>query len=244
MDAAKLLLERCQSGIPGFDPLCDGGLIRNSVNAVLGGPGAGKTIFLIQYLYNGATKYNENGMYISFEVDVLDIYKDAIAFGWDLEKLEKQDKCKFIKISPDTDIAELKKELTRQISKYDIKRVCIDPITLFGLTENNLGKIRETVFDLTSLMKRMNVTVLLASETASADTEELGLAGSDVKSQYVKFLSDAVIDLYSSGLGGLSDRAVRISKMRRTNHQRGPIPMEISKQGIKVLSQAAPIKRR
>lgn len=244
MDAAKLLLERCQSGIPGFDALCDGGLIRNSVNAVLGGPGAGKTIFLLQYLYNGATKYNENGMYISFEVDVLDIYKDAIAFGWDLEKLEEQDKCKFVKISPDTDVAELKRELTRQISKYDIKRICIDPITMFGLTENNLGKIRETVFDLTSLLKRMNVTVLLASETASADTEEMGLAGSDVKSQYVKFLSDAVIDLYSSGLGGLSDRAVRISKMRRTAHQRGPIPMEIGKQGMKVISQAAPAKRR
>ena len=237
MDASRLLMERCQTGIAGFDELCDGGLIKNSVNAILGGPGSGKTIFSLQFLINGVEKYNENGLYISFEADVLDIYRDAIAFGWDLEKLDSTDKCKFLKISPETDANDLKKELTKLIAKYKIKRICIDPITLFGLTENNMGKVRELVFDVTSLLKRMEVTVLLASETASSDTEEVGMTGSDVRSQYIKFLSDAIIDLYSSGLGGLSDRAVRISKMRRTAHFRGPVPMEISKQGIKVISQ-------
>lgn len=237
MDASRLLMERCQTGIPGFDELCDGGLIRNSVNALLGGPGAGKTIFSLQFLINGIEKYNENGLYISFEADVFDIYRDAFAFGWDLEKLDRQDKCKFLKISPETDAGELKKELTKLIAKYKIKRICIDPITLFGLAENNLGKVREIVFDVASLLKRMEATVLLVSETASSDTEEVGITGSDVRSQYIKFLSDAIIDLYSSGLGGLSDRAVRISKMRRTSHFRGPVPMEITKHGIKVVSQ-------
>ena len=37
-----------------------------------------------------------------------------------------------------------------------------------------------------------------------------------------------------SGLGGESDRALRITKMRRTDHYRGPIPMEITNQGIKL----------
>jgi len=94
----------------------------------------------------------------------------------------------------------------------------------------------------------MDVTVLLASETASSDTEEVGFGGStDAKSQYIKFLSDSIIDLYSSGLGGVSDRAVRISKMRRTAHYRGPAPMEISKAGIKVITQSSsvsPVRKR
>jgi circadian clock protein KaiC len=232
-----MLMERCQTGIPGFDGLCDGGLTRNSVNALLGGPGAGKTIFMVQFLVNGATKFNENGLYVSFEVDFDDLFKDAIAFGWDLQKLDGEDKVKFLKISPETDATELKKELTKLVSKHKIRRVCIDPITLFALAENNLGKVREMVFDVTAMLKKMDVTVILASETASADTEEMGVGGSaDAKSQYVKFLSDAIIDLYSSGLGGVSDRAVRISKMRRTAHFRGPAPMEISKAGIKIVS--------
>ena len=57
------------------------------------------------------------------------------------------------------------------------------------------------------------------------------------RSQFTRFLTDGVIDLYSSGLGGVSDRAVRIIKMRRTNHSRGPIPMHITNEGIVVLSK-------
>lgn len=242
MDVSHLLIERCQTGISGFDVLCNGGFVRNSVNAILGGPGAGKTIFMVQFLYNGATIFKENGLYVSFEADVTDIYKDALSFGWDLEKLDRQDKCKFLRISPDSDVTELKRDLTRLIAKYQIRRICLDPITMIGLGENNMGKIRGMVFDVASLLKRLGVTVLVANETASSDTEEGGFGGStDVRSQYIKFLSDSITDLYSSGLGGVSDRAIRISKMRRTAHYRGPVPMEIGKAGIRVITHPAPV---
>ena len=38
-----ILKNRCPTGIPGFDVLCQGGFYKNSINAILGGPGAGKT---------------------------------------------------------------------------------------------------------------------------------------------------------------------------------------------------------
>jgi len=218
----------------GFDDLCSGGFVRNSVSAVMGGPGAGKTIFLLQFLYNGVTKYKENGMYISFEPDVVELFKDAMVFGWDMEKLDQKGQIKFMKISPLTDVEELKKELTKMISKNEVKRICIDPISFFGATEKTDGKVREILFDLTAMLKRLGVTTLLANETATTDSEEVGIAASDIRGQYVKFLVDAVIDIYSSGLGGVSDRAVRVAKMRRTNHVRGPVPMEISDDGISV----------
>ena len=47
-----------------------------------------------------------------------------------------------------------------------------------------------------------------------------------------------IVNLYSSGLGGVSDRAVRITKMRRTNHKRGPVPFKITDDGIKVLGKS------
>ncbi len=232
-----VLVERCPSGVPGFDELCSGGFVRNSVNALLGGPGAGKTIFLLQFLYNGVARYRENGLYVSFEPDVLELFKDGMSFGWDFNKLDQQNKVKFMRVSPLTGVQQLKEELTKAITKYEIKRICIDPISLFAAKEDNESEIRMMIFDLTSLLKRLNVTVLIANETASGDTEEVGISSSDVKSQYVKFLVDGLIDLYSSGLGGVSDRAVRVAKMRRTSHSRGPVPMEISDEGIKVLSK-------
>jgi len=232
---ASFLVERCPTGIPGFDEMCNGGFVRNSVNAVLGGPGAGKTIFLLQFLYNGAIQFNEPGLYISFEPDIVETYKDAAVFGWDFQKLDSQDKCKFLRVSPQTDIAELKKDLTRLVSKYQIKRVGLDPISLFKVIEANPGKIRQMIYDITALLKRLNATVLLADETASGDTEEVGVASTDARSQYVKFLVDGIVDIYSSGLGGISDRAVRIAKMRRSSHVRGPVPMQISDAGMTIL---------
>ena len=237
MYRGDVLTERCPSGIPGFDEISNGGFIRNSINSVLGGPGAGKTIFLLQFLHNGVTEHDENGLFISFEPDVIELFKDARAFGWDFQKLDANGRCKFMRISPQTSIEELKGELTKVVSKYRIKRVCFDPISLFAAAENNEAIIRQLIYDMTSLLKRLNITTLLASETASGSTEEVGVASSDVKAQYVKFLVDGLVDLYSSGLGGVSDRAIRIEKMRRTNHQRGPVPMQITNDGIKILSK-------
>ncbi|MBS3091184.1 AAA family ATPase [Candidatus Pacearchaeota archaeon] len=230
-----VMIDRCPTGIAGFDELCQGGLVRNSVNVLLGGPGSGKTIFLMQFLYNGVTKYNENGVYLSFEPDVIELFKDAAALGWDMEKLDAKGQCRFVRISPDSDVNEIKRDLTAAMAKYDIRRICLDPVSLFASTEANESKIRKMLYDLSSTLKRLGATVLMSDETATTDTEEVGIAGTTAKSQYIKFLVDGVIDLYSSGLGGVSDRAVRISKMRRTNHSRGPIPMSITDDGITIV---------
>jgi KaiC/GvpD/RAD55 family RecA-like ATPase len=227
------LKERCPTGIPGFDELCRGGFIRNSVNALFGGPGAGKTIFLLNFLYNGYTMFEENGLYISFEPDVLELFKDGETFGWNFKKLDETGKVKFIKISPYTDLTELKDELLSLISQYDAKRVCFDPISFFAAIEPDESKMREVIFDLASTLKRMNVTVLLATEYDQGDN---GTVSSAIEPQdtYIKFLVDGLVYLHTSGLGGQFDRALRISKMRRTLHVRGPIPMMISETGIKI----------
>ena len=46
-------LQRIPSGIPGFDQIVGGGLIRDRVYLLAGPAGAGKTIFSTQFLYNG-----------------------------------------------------------------------------------------------------------------------------------------------------------------------------------------------
>ena len=233
-----MLIDRCPSGVPGFDALCNGGFVRNSVNAVLGGPGAGKTTFLLQYLWGGATDYDEPGLYISFEPDIIELFKDAASYGWDFQKLDSRGKCKFMKVSPQTTVGELRTELTKVITKFGVKRICFDPVGLFGSMEQNPSIIRQNMFELAALFKRLGVTVLLSDETASQDTEGgVGVFAGTVQSQFIKFLTDSVVDLYSSGLGGVSDRALRIVKMRRTKHSLGPIPMEITDSGVVVYSK-------
>jgi circadian clock protein KaiC len=228
---------RCPTGIPGFDKLCSGGFVRNSTNVLLGGPGAGKTTFLLQFLYNGVIDYKENGLYISFEPEIEDLYKDAANFGWDFKKLDASGKCKIIKLSPKSGIVEIKEEIEKMINKKDIQRVCIDPVSLLAMNMEKERDVRELIFDLASTLKKLNVTTLLADETINEPGSISNAGINDADSAAIKFLSDSIIDLYSMGIGGTSDRALRIEKMRRTSHVRGPVAFQMNDKGIKVLDK-------
>ena len=74
----KVISERVPTGVKTFDSLIEGGLKRNSVNLVVGGPGSGKTIFAIQFLYTGMVKYNENALYVTFEEKKEKLYDDML----------------------------------------------------------------------------------------------------------------------------------------------------------------------
>ncbi len=235
------VIERSQSGIVGYDSITSGGFVKNSCNVIIGGPGSGKSTFLLEYLYNGATKFNENGLYCSFEPDILDTLNDAFAHGWDFFKLAEEGRIKFIKFSPDTSIDELKNELTKLISQNGIKRVCFDPVSVLALNIGDKGKIRERVFDLVALMKRLRVTTILADESVESDSMGGFIDGEWSKTDIIRFLSDSVTIMYTSGLAGNSDRAIKIEKMRRTNHERSILGLKITENGIEVLSKAQPV---
>lgn len=230
------LIERCPTGIEGFDRLCQGGFVRNSDNLIVGGPGSGKSTFLLQFLWNGATMYNENGLYCSFEPDVIETLKDGMMYGWDFTKLSNEGKIKFMRFAPQTSIDELKAELTKMISKNDIKRICFDPISVMAMDLNDQGKIRQIIFDLSNLMKRLKVTSIFADESFEA---EIGPVDREwAKTDILRFLSDSVTIFYESGIAGIGDRALRISKMRRTAHERMAMGMKIAGNGIEMIEQS------
>ncbi|NPE26755.1 hypothetical protein HNV12_01995 [Methanococcoides sp. SA1] len=225
------VIDRCASGIAGFDRICNGGFVRNSDNLIVGGPGSGKSTFLLQFLWNGVAQYGENGLYCSFEPDIVDILGDSMAHGWDFSKLSCEGKIKFMRFSPQTSIDELKNELIKVIAQNNIRRICFDPISVLALNLNDEGKIRETIFKLSSLMKRLKVTTVFVDESLEG---EMGMTrdGEWTKTDILRFLSDSVTVFYETGVAGAGDRAVRIAKMRRTAHERKPVPMIIGDGGL------------
>jgi circadian clock protein KaiC len=236
----KGVIDRCPTGIVGFDKLCDGGFVRNSDNLIIGGPGSGKSTFLLQFLWNGVTKFNENGLYCSFEPDVVDTLNDSMAHGWDFSRLSAEGRMRFMRFSPQTSIDELKDELTSMIAKHGVRRICFDPISVLALGLSEQGKIRQTIFDLSNLMKRLKVTTIFADE--SLEGEMNWTSGSDwTKTDILRFLSDSVSIFYESPIAGTGDRAIRIAKMRRTAHKRAAVGMMIKDSGLKVGTDIAAV---
>lgn len=231
----EIEVQRCATGIQGFDGLCEGGLVADSANLVVGNAGAGKTTFLLQFLYNGVMKYDEKGLYVSFEPEVAELYKAGKKQGMDFEALDEQGKCSFLKLDNKMSLKEVEKTLMNFVVKNDIKRICFDPINVFAIGLKDGIGVRSQIYELVSILKKLAVCVVIAGEAEEEKSE--GEASLEEDVIFTKYLVDGVIELFSSGLGGEGDRALRISKMRMTNHTRGPVGMKIDSTGIKVLGK-------
>ena len=70
-------LPKAPTGIQGLDEITGGGLPRGRPTLISGGPGAGKTLFGLEFLVRGATKYDEPGVFMSFEESIEDLTKNA-----------------------------------------------------------------------------------------------------------------------------------------------------------------------
>lgn len=229
--------DRVPTGITGFDKLVEGGFLRGSTNLIAGGTGSGKSIFCMSFIYNGATKYNEPGLYISFEETAQSLKEDARVFGWDFDKLEKTKKAKIVFMTPYS-TTDLQAVLSEEIEKSKAKRIVIDSASVLAMSLEGDYRVRKQIYFLVSTLQKLGCTSMLVSEIvgeAPIDISSSSRDGSFSRYGVEEFVADSVTTLHNSGLGGEGDRAIRVVKMRRTNHAKGPVPFEIGKEGIKVL---------
>src|ERR1700737_1949803 len=90
--ASNHQLHKCPTGIKGFDQITEGGLPKNRTTLISGGAGSGKTLLGIDFLINGASNYNEPGIFMSFEETEDELYKDVASLNLDLQGLVSQKK--------------------------------------------------------------------------------------------------------------------------------------------------------
>src|SRR5687767_9493262 len=83
-------INKSPTGIAGFDEITGGGLPSDRTALILGAPGAGKTVFALECLVNGARNLREPGIFVAFEESSRQIMANAATFGWDLPALEQE----------------------------------------------------------------------------------------------------------------------------------------------------------
>ncbi|MBC7536630.1 MAG: KaiC 1, partial [Ferruginibacter sp.] len=90
--SANRQLQKCPTGIKGFDEITEGGLPKNRTTLVSGGAGSGKTLLGLDFLINGAIKFKEPGVFMSFEETEEELYTDVASLNLDLQGLVSRKK--------------------------------------------------------------------------------------------------------------------------------------------------------
>ncbi len=222
-------MDRVRTGIEGLDQLLYGGILRGDAVLVAGAPGTGKTSVGMQYLYNGATRFNEPGLLITFEEFPERIYRDAENFGWDFRGLQEEGKLKVLFTSPEVlqqDIVRDQGFVNEMISEIGATRAVVDSVSHMEGLSAEKGGFRESVYGLVNALKAASLTALLTRELS--EDEEIG-AGPE------EFVADGLILLTRSYVTGQRMRFLEVIKSRGTPHIAAPSLYLIGKGGLEVM---------
>ncbi len=223
-------MKRVPSGVPGLDELIEGGFPETSSILLSGGAGTGKSIFCLEYLYNGAKEYNEPGVYITLEEGPHNLWWNMQRFKWDLLPLERNNMLKIYKFDPTLEmkdsIPDQTKRLVDKARQMKAKRMVIDSITAFSFWIEDVSKIRYAIYSLIEELRKIDCTTILTCETTGGknDISRFGVE---------EFLTDGVIQLHFTP----PHRSILVRKMRGTAHDKRLHPIDIDENGMHINSK-------
>ena len=228
-------IEKRPTGIPGFDEITRGGLPSGRVTLVLGGPGAGKTVFALEALVNGARDRHEPGIFVAFEESARQVVTNAAAFGWDLEALERE-RLFFLdaRLSPTVvqsgafDLNGLLAALDAKADEMGARSIVFDGIdVLLTLLDDAVVERRE-IYRLYEWLQRRGVTGII---TAKADASD---PATSERYAFMQFMVDCVVLLQQRLTDRVASRGVRVLKYRGSGFSENEFPLIISDTGMEV----------
>jgi len=221
-------LARAPLGITGLDEMLDGGLLDGSIALLQGAPGTGKTTVGMQFLHEGAKKYGEAGLLITFEQFPHTLYRDGLTHGWNLRELEQEGMLRVVFTSPQVFFSSLQSPISpinSAIRDMGVKRAVIDSVTQFQTLSRDPVELRAYYNHLINGLRREGITSLLLSEDSGPDFVR-GDRGR------LAFVVDSVILLRYVEIDSVIQRAVAVLKTRGSDHDSSIRRFEIQRGGL------------
>jgi circadian clock protein KaiC len=233
--SAELPIQKAPTGIAGFDEITGGGLPAGRATLLLGGPGAGKTVFALETLVNAARQWREPGIFVAFEENSRQIIGNAATFGWDLPALE-QERLFFLdaRLSPTTvqsgdfDISAMLQALSQKVAEMGAKRIVFDGIDVLLTLLDNPTRERREVHRLQEWLQEHGLTALITAKASVATPDTTERYG------FMQFMMDAVVAFYHRMVDRVSLRGIRVMKYRGSSFFENEFPFIISQAGVEV----------
>ena len=207
-------MKKIKSGIYGLNNLLDGGINQNTVTAVIGSSGAGKTTLATYFLKRGVEQ-GEDAIFITLDEEPKQIIKEVIEMGWpEIEDYIDEGSMVFVDAGGKQFSDFIKTELAGFVDEWRgyNARIVIDPLTpvLWSVKEKYEQR------DLVSFLLRENRKI----GTVICTLEEHGVMGDLSGPDLVipMYLADNVIHLRYKSHESPELRDLKIIKCRSSRH--------------------------
>jgi circadian clock protein KaiC len=228
-------LQKVPTGIEGLDEITNGGLPKGRPILVCGGAGSGKTLLGMEFLVRGATRFNEPGVFMSFEESAEELTKNVASLGFDLNRLTASKRLLVdyvhierseIEETGEYDLEGLFIRLGNAIDSIRAKRVVLDTIESLFAGLPNPSILRAELRRLFRWLKKKGMTAIITGERGENALTRHGLE---------EYVSDCVILLDHRVSNQISTRRLRVVKYRGSTHGTNEFPFLIDERGIAVM---------
>jgi circadian clock protein KaiC len=211
---------RVTTGVPGLDPIVNGGYFLGSTTVVAGISGVGKSVMACQYIAEGA-RLGERSLMLSLDEQVSQILRNASSIGLDLQSGIDRGLVRLHYDPPqEIDIDRHFYDIEKLIEEFKPKRVILDSLSTYGSNLGTKGRVfRDFFHALISLMKEHQTATVYNHE----NPEMLGMT-SMMGDFAMSSLVDNIILMNWVELGDTFRLGMTVAKMRanpvtRTTHE-------------------------
>lgn len=225
---------RIATGVPGFDKLVEGGLLKDRLYILSGPPGSGKTTFCSQFVTKGAID-GETALYLSMHETEDELVNDMSNFDFGFDKAVSSGRVTFMNVFESetkrrlsssrgsdfpSNVDNLTNQLVSFINTQDIDRLIVDSSMLL---EYYFSDELDAYIKFVTALKRADATTFLISEMTDPTSYSDG-----------HYLAHGVVFLHNYLDQGSMQRGVQIIKMRGTQIDCDIRRMKFTSRGLRV----------
>ena len=211
-----------------------GGLPRHRTTLLLGGPGAGKTVFALQCLVNGARRDRTPGIFVGFEESTRQLMANGATFDWGLARLAQRELF-FLDghLSPtlvktgDFDLSAMLAILAAKKKEIGAEWIVFDGIdVLLAVLQDPAAEMRE-IYRLRDWLVENALTAILTAklDSRTADARNYG---------FLQFMVDCVVRFERRQEERIAVQSVQITKYRGSGYAAAEFPLSFGPSGVAV----------
>lgn len=228
-------VRKTPTGISGFDEMLEGGVPRGRALLIAGAAGAGKTVFMNEFLYRGIQAFGEPGVLVTFEESPDDIAHNVAGFGWDYAGLIRARRLAIVDATPpagteretdgEYDLEPLFLRIRAAARRVRAKRLVLDGMEGLYARLSNEDAVRDLLLRLSAEARSLGLTTMVAAERLASGATRHGVED---------FVVDGVVDLAAEPGQQKTVRRIVVRKMRGVGYRSGVVEFDIGPRGLEV----------